>query len=125
MFGNYILDENNQPVRCHDLMEWAKWFEIGTRRVKLDQVGPIRVSTVFLGIDHGWGDGPPILWETMIFCDEEVEAPDGIDQMQWRYTSHEEAVRTHDLIVKSLKELKDGERIKELPLRTDGEGESL
>jgi len=27
----------------------------------------VGVSTVFLVIDHGFDDGPPVLWETMIF----------------------------------------------------------
>ncbi len=26
-----------------------------------------KVSTVFLGLDHNFGDGPPILWETLVF----------------------------------------------------------
>lgn len=27
----------------------------------------VTVSTVFLGLDHNFGDGPPLLFETMIF----------------------------------------------------------
>lgn len=27
----------------------------------------VNVSTVFLAIDHAFGDGPPVLYETMIF----------------------------------------------------------
>jgi hypothetical protein len=28
----------------------------------------VRVSTVFLGLDHSWlSDGPPLIFETMIF----------------------------------------------------------
>ena len=30
-------------------------------------VGESEVSTVFLGLDHQFGKGPPILWETMVF----------------------------------------------------------
>ena len=47
------------------------------------------VSTVFLGIDHSFGEGPPILWETMIF-----DGPH--DQFQERYTSKEEAIAGHE-----------------------------
>lgn len=31
----------------------------------------VDVSTVFLGLDHNWGGGPPLLFETMIFTDGE------------------------------------------------------
>ncbi len=26
------------------------------------------VSTVWLGLDHNWGDGPPVIFETMVFA---------------------------------------------------------
>lgn len=49
----------------------------------------MRVSTVFLCIDHSFmDDGPPVLWETMIFGRP-------LDQLQWRYTSAMEARRGH------------------------------
>lgn len=41
------------------------------RRVGSDYLGPNgtapQVSTVFLGLDHRYGDGPPIVFETMVF----------------------------------------------------------
>jgi len=63
---HYILDENKR-IKSVDLMTWAKWFEKRERIVKQERIGPSKVSTVFLGIDHNFGDGPPILWETMVF----------------------------------------------------------
>lgn len=55
--------------------------------VKKDWVGDVEVSTVFLTIDHQSGNGPPILWESMVFggpsdgdCRRylsEIEAKDG------------------------------------------------
>jgi hypothetical protein len=57
------------PVPC-ELMEWARWFETADdeRRVALAQIGPLSVSTVFLGTDYEYRDGfPAILFETMIF----------------------------------------------------------
>ena len=41
------------------------------RRVALDTVkrpdsDPVTVSTVFLGVNHQWGDGPPLLFETLV-----------------------------------------------------------
>lgn len=90
MGGHYILaDDGKTPVEC-DLMTWARWFENrGSRVVKQDTVGDVKVSTVFLGLDHRFGvDGPPVLWETMIFGGEH-------DEDQWRYASYEAAVAGH------------------------------
>lgn len=59
------------------------------RRVQVTQISDdVRVSTVFLPIDHGYGDGPPVLWETMIFGGEH-------DQYQDRYTSRDDAEIGH------------------------------
>jgi hypothetical protein len=66
MNGRYILD-GHTPVPCEDLIEWAKWMEnIDNCRVALTEIGPYTVSTVFLGLDHQWYKGPPVLFETMI-----------------------------------------------------------
>lgn len=39
----------------------------GERRVALTGIKSVRVSTVFLGINHAFDDGPPLLFETMVF----------------------------------------------------------
>lgn len=85
----YILDNNNNPVP-KPILEVVKWLEDGSNRrtVKRDEIGDILVSTVFLGLDHAWEPGPPVLWETMIFGGEH-------DQYQERYTSYKDAVEGH------------------------------
>lgn len=71
MTDKYILNDKGEPVPEPDLRKWAEWFEASCRpfkrRVKREKVGPYEVSTVFLGLNHNWGKGPPILWETMVF----------------------------------------------------------
>lgn len=63
------------PVPAKDVLEMANMFgDDFNRRVKLTKVGPVTVSTVFLGINHQFGDGPPILFETMAWIDMEHEA---------------------------------------------------
>jgi len=65
MIDKFILkDREAVPA---DLMTWATWFETADRAVAKTQVGDFRVSTVFLGIDHNFGDGPPLIFETMVF----------------------------------------------------------
>lgn len=53
----------------------------------------VTVSTVFLGINHQFQDGPPILWETLVFGPK-----DELDGR--RYTSREAAIIGHNLFVK-------------------------
>lgn len=89
MSGNFILVDG-EPRACRDSLKWAKWFETATadRIVQQDTVGDVRVSTVFLGVDHNFGDGPPLLWETMIFGGKH-------DEYQERYTTRAEALAGH------------------------------
>lgn len=96
MSDRFILAADGKtPVPEPDLMKWAQWFESANRHVANDEVGPIRVSTVFLGLDHSFrdiygGDREPILWETMIFG-----VPGKLNGYQCRYASYDDAVRGH------------------------------
>lgn len=66
MSKHYILN-GHDVVPC-DLITWAKFFEKSNRVVAKTKVGDSDVSTVFLGLDHRYGDeGPPMVFETMIF----------------------------------------------------------
>lgn len=77
------------PVECNDTLAWSKCFEINeARRVASTEKDGITVSTVFLGVDHNWGEGPPVLFETMIFGGPENE-------YQERYCTWEEAEEGH------------------------------
>jgi hypothetical protein len=63
----YILN-GHEPMLENDFMRWATWFEDADRHVRDSFQGDMRVSTVFLGLDHNFADhGPPILFETMAF----------------------------------------------------------
>jgi hypothetical protein len=66
MTDKYIL-EGHEPVPCPDLITWGKWFQTADRHVAKTEIGDANVSTVFLGLNHQWGSGPPLLFETMIF----------------------------------------------------------
>jgi hypothetical protein len=93
----YILDSNGCPVLEPDVMKWAHWFEKANRTVAMDTVGGSIVSTVFLGIDHGFDGGPPILWETMVFSGK-------LDHEQDRCSgSREQAEAMHARMVKRVK----------------------
>jgi hypothetical protein len=74
------------PVAC-DMMDGARAFD-GNRHIADTTIGDVRVSTVFLGIDHSFDDGSPLLFETMVFGGE-------LDQEQERYYTWEEAEAGH------------------------------
>ena len=102
----YRINEEGTPVAMEDVIEWARWFETAERHVAEDLVTTpggesVRVSTVFLGIDHNHGMyGPPVLWETMIFRKGE-----GCEQ--WRHVSRASAKAMHEMIVAALKDGKE------------------
>jgi hypothetical protein len=90
---HYILD-GHEPVPEPDVLRWGLWFESADRVVSKTTVGGQEVSTVFLGLDHQWGIGPPLLFETMVF-------PEG-DRCE-RYPTWDNAVAGHDRIVGELR----------------------
>jgi hypothetical protein len=84
----YILI-GQTPVVEADFLKWARWFEDADRLVARTEVGSVVVSTVFLGLDHRmFGDGPPLLFETMVFTQHEGTAC-------WRCSSWLEAEAQH------------------------------
>lgn len=90
----YYILEGKTPVPVFDLMTWARWIETANRHVKDEMVNECRVSTVFLGIDHGW-HGAPLLFETMVFCPSQYHADH--EYMQ-RYGTWDEAEKGHEEI---------------------------
>lgn len=91
---NFLLDEDNNAYPCEDYLEWAKKFGEMNRVVKQEIVGEFKVSTVFLGINHAYFGGPPLLFETMVF------AKGGhVDDYQERYSTWAAALAGHEVAV--------------------------
>lgn len=95
-------DRQGNPI---DMMQWAALssgnFETARRVAKTELGGDddhwAGVSTVWLGIDHNfWGDGPPLIFETMVFGGGEW------DQYWQRYSTEDEAMAGHAAIVEQL-----------------------
>lgn len=97
MNDKYILTDNHEAVEESDLMKWAKWLDTADRKVaKTKLKNDVRVSTVFLGLDHSYKEGPPLLFETMVFGGKH-------DGDMERYSTWQEAVRGHERIVRRLR----------------------
>lgn len=99
----WVLDDGHNAVPAATLMQYAEMFkDVGGRTVDYTefhvagQAEPVCVSTVFLGIDHGFGFSErPVLFETMVFG--------GLfDQEQWRYCTWDEAAAGHKAVVAQL-----------------------
>lgn len=81
-----------------DVVDWAKEFENMDRHVCDTFVGSVRVSTIFLSLNHGFDpDGPPVLFETMVFGGP-------MDREMDRYSTFDEAVAGHNNTVDKVKE---------------------
>lgn len=107
----YVLIDR-RVVATTDMMQWARWarwMELSRRdnssRVAETTIGDFWISTVFLGLDHRFsGNGPPIVFETMVFSHKGDCAS---DENMARYCTFEEAQRGHDAVVSSLQVLHD------------------
>jgi len=92
-----VDESGSTEFRGSDMWEWAQWFKNahqipfteGGKVVARDELpGSVCVSTVFLGLDHSFSSGPPVLFETMIFG-----GPHSEDQE--RYCTYHEALAGH------------------------------
>jgi len=99
--GDYYILDGHKAVPT-DLLTWAKYIETRRegRHVADEKVGDVRISTVFLGLDHAFGGGPPLLFETMVFGGEH-------DQEMDRYTTWEQAEAGHKAMVAKVTGAKD------------------
>jgi hypothetical protein len=88
-----FVDKRGNPI---SLFRWAKLVEDGYYAIIGDDAmmiedEPVRVSTVWIGFDQGFGN-LPLYFETMVFGGK-------WDQRLWRYNSEEEAMKGHKLIL--------------------------
>jgi hypothetical protein len=89
--GYFTLDADKNPVHTDDVIVWGHYFESADRIVAKTEIGEAQVSTVFLGIDHNWGEGPPLLFETMIFGGEHNEYQERCSTWKQAEAEHERA----------------------------------
>ena len=87
-----VILKGHDVVPTNDLIEWARWFETADRKVAKDVIGQVRVSTVFIGLDHSFGEGPPLYFETLVFGGPLADKMD-------RYATWDEAEAGHKKMV--------------------------
>lgn len=98
-FGPRYYAVNGRPMT---MTEWANTFghyrHIGEDFLRV-RGHSLRVSTVWLGLDHNWNpSGPPLIFETMVF-----EGGVIFEGLMCRYSTLAEAQRGHVLMVRTVK----------------------
>ena len=92
----YYKLQGKDIVKCKDINEWVKFMEIKKRILFVDVISDATISTVFLGLDHNFGGGIPVLFETMIFGGKS-------DNYLERYSTWDDAEEGHKFILKQIK----------------------
>lgn len=95
--ADYYILEGKTPVPCDDREKWELWLRTADRTVRQETVGltpdgEVNVRTVFVGLDHSFGGGPPLVFESMIFGGP-------LDQEQSRCSTWEGAEEMHERMV--------------------------
>lgn len=87
-------DKEGKPI--DDVLQWSKLFEDSEyRKIKQEKLWWRGwLSTVFLGLNHNWGEGEPLIFESMLFSRW------GSDLDCQRYSTVEEATLGHQLMKK-------------------------
>jgi hypothetical protein len=85
-------DGTPYPEGDDGLLEWARDFEDLEKKIVRQETlaNGYYVSTVWLGINHQWGDGPPLIFETMV-----TNPSGGWEDYQERYSTENEAILGH------------------------------
>lgn len=131
MRPHYYRLVGHDAVPC-TMEEWAKSM---FPHVGETAVGEMTVSTIFLGIDHSFmGEGPPILFETMISTGETavVDLGNGaveyaeFGEYQTRCSTYDEAEAMHREAVKvaQIWVARAGGALAALPRGTDTDGQA-
>lgn len=97
-----VLDEDGNVIPV-TFMQWAVWFEHNKQRfIQQDHLWGFMVSTVFLGLNHEYLNGPPLWFETMVFDRWHGDynfisdrPQDHVDIYVMRYTTLKEALAGH------------------------------
>ena len=103
----YKLDENKNVKPC-TAAQWAQQLEDmrsnNSKHVADECIGDIRISTVWLGLDHGFNlhnskNYRPLVFETMVFKDG-----NGLECYCRRYSTWEEAELGHERAIQWVRE---------------------
>lgn len=73
--------------------EDERWWRLAHTEIELGDGKTLEISTVWLGLNRQYGEGPPLIFETVAFRDDES----GLVE---RYSTRVDAVAGHDRTVR-------------------------
>jgi hypothetical protein len=98
----FVLDTDGEPLAVEDVELWGQWFEtsgparvVAQDRDEAPGAPAVLVSTVFLALDHSFGDGDPVLWESLVFGGP-------LDGTMTRYTTRRAALDGHQRLCRDV-----------------------
>ena len=100
MEPEYFKLVNRIAMPC-TMEEALEFYGEDKKRVRETEIGPATVSTIFMPLNHNFGGGDPILFETMIYLRGDVDADfwEGMSEYlnyQERCSTWAEAEEMHD-----------------------------
>jgi hypothetical protein len=112
----YYILKDNKPIAEPDTTKWIRWMSDHHEDRILSKTylygTEIEISTVFLGIDHNFFGGPPILFETAVFNHKSGES-----EIERRYETYETAMEGHlEIAAQVIKDLEE----KKSPIGSEG-----
>ncbi len=95
MSDKFRLDGSPYPDGDVGLLEWARDLADTKGRILKQEYlwNGLWVSTVWLGLDHSFGFGPPLIFETMVF--DRLNDGSSADLDMDRYSTLEDAELGH------------------------------
>ncbi len=90
-----VYDKQGNPITSE---EWGRILQDDPAYKRVAETtlpNKVRVSTVWLGLNHGWEPGEKLIFETMVFRD-------GSSDECERYSTLEEALEGHERMVKKV-----------------------
>lgn len=92
--GSMYYDRQGREI---DADKWSELFRYKEyKRVANTELKGVQVSTIWLGLNHQWDGGKPLVFETMVFGGKH-------DKCMERYTTESEARIGHARMVSKVK----------------------
>jgi len=109
------FDRNGQPLdasTANDLLGDRAYQRVALTRITsaTDTSADFMVSTVWLGLNYNWDDGPPLLFETMVFGGDDRQ-----EETCYRWTTEQAAHDGHAEVVATVAATVLDDRVADLP----------
>jgi len=89
---SFYYDKNGKPI---DRSTWSEQLEKYKAIAHTKLPDGKLISTIWLGLDHGHGEGPPLIFESMVFPED-----GNMSELECRrYSTYADAKAGHDELI--------------------------